>query len=303
MADSVVVAGEALMDLVPNADGTLTPFVGGGALNTARALARLGQPTAFVGSVSRDAFGRKVAGALAADGVQFDARLLTDRPTSLAVADLDGEGRASYQFYFAGTSAEALEPGVALAALSQAVSALHVGGLGLVLQPLAKAVEALVERLAGAALVMVDPNVRPSFIEDRAAYEARLARIVSRADVVKVSDEDMLFLAPGVAPHDSARALLTQGPKVVLLTLGAEGAVAFGAFGVRAAAAPAVKVSDTIGAGDAFSGAWLSRWLDLGRPLEDAEAVLAATQFACCAAALSCTRPGASSPTASELEL
>lgn len=302
-AGFAVVAGEALIDLVPAAGGTLAPLVGGGPFNTARALGRLGLPTAFIGSVSRDAFGRRIAGALAEDGVRLDASLRTDRPTSLAMAELDAQGRATYRFYFAGTSAEALEPEVALGALPDPVAALHVGGLGLVLEPLAQAVEALVERLSGTALTMVDPNVRPSLIGDGEGYAARLGRVVSRADVVKASDEDLQLLYPGRTPHETAEALLAEGPKLVLLTLGASGAVAFGSFGAQAIAAPPTAVADTIGAGDTFSGAWLARWLELRRPLSDGAAVQDATAFACRAAALSCTRPGASPPTRAELGL
>jgi fructokinase len=297
----VAVAGEALIDLVPRADGALEPLVGGGPFNAARALGRLGQATAFLGCVSRDAFGGRIAASLEADGVALDERLRTDRPTSLAIAELDAAGAASYRFHFADTSAEALEPGVALACLPETVRALHVGGLGLVLEPMAYAVEALAERLAGRALVMVDPNVRPSLIRDRAAYEARLSRVVSHADIVKLSDEDLQVLAPDRPPDEAARALLSQGPKLVLLTLGSKGAVAFGAFGDCAVPAPQVNVVDTIGAGDTFSGAWLTRWLQLERPLGDRNAVQDATAFACRAAALSCTRAGASPPTLAEM--
>lgn len=300
-AGLVAVAGEALIDLVPTPDGTLAPLPGGGPFNTARAVGRLGRPAAFLGRVSRDVLGRRIAQALDADGVRLDRRLLTDLPTSLAMAELDADGSAAYRFYFAGTSAEALEPQAALAALPAAVAALYVGGLGLVLQPLAAAVEALVERLTGRALVMADPNVRPAVIGDPAAYADRWARIVRQADVVKVSEDDLRVLAPGRPRESAAEALLAQGPELVLLTLGAEGAVAFGPFGARAAPAPRIAVVDTIGAGDTFSGAWLARWLELGRPLGDGDAVQEATRFACRAAALSCTRPGAAPPTRAEL--
>ena len=297
----VVVAGEALIDLAPRDDGALNPLVGGGPFNAARALGRLGQSAAFIGCISRDALGRRLVEALQADGVAFDERLHTDRPTSLAVAELDAEGGASYRFHFADTSAEALERDVALACLPAQVAALHVGGLGLVLEPMAQAVEALVQRVAGTALVMLDPNVRPSLVRDRQGYAARLRRIVSGADIVKLSDEDVHALAPGRPPHEFARDLLTQGPLLVLLTLGAKGALAIGAFGAYAVPAPKVTVVDTIGAGDTFSGAWLTRWLQIGQPLSDREAVLDATGFACRAAALSCTRAGASPPTMAEM--
>jgi fructokinase len=300
-AGMVVVAGEALIDLVPRPDGALAPIVGGGPFNTARALGRLGQPTAFVGSVSEDALGREIAAALTADGIWLDDSLRTERPTSLAVAQLDAEGRATYRFYFEETSAPALTPVTALASLPDAACALHVGGLGLVLQPMAEAIETLCGRLAGDALVMVDPNVRPTMIQDPASYEARVWRVVSKADIVKVSDEDLRALVPELAPRDAARALLGRGPKLVLLTLGAEGAVAFGTFGSHVVAAPRVTVVDTIGAGDIFSGAWLARWLERGAALDDGEAVQDATRFACRAAALSCARQGASPPTRAEM--
>jgi fructokinase len=301
MAGVVAVAGEALVDLVPGAGGMLAPLVGGGPFNTARALGRLGQATTFLGALSGDPFGRRLAAALAEDGVA--APLRTDRPTSLALAELDAAGRASYRFYFTDTSAEAVTPQAALAALPADAAALHVGSLGLVLRPLADAVEALVERLAGRALVMIDPNVRPTMIAQRADYDARLRRLIAQADVVKVSDEDLEALAPGVPAREAAQALLGQGPKLVLLTLGPKGAVAFGAFGAREAAAPPVVVADTIGAGDTFSGAWLARWLQLGRPLDDGAAAQDATAFACRAAALCCARPGAAPPTTAELRL
>lgn len=297
----VVVAGEALVDLVPQADGALACLVGGGPFNTARAIGRLGQAAAFIGRVSCDRLGEQIAQGLAADGVALDPRLRTERPTSLAMAELDAAGAASYRFYFAGTSAEQLEPSLALEVLPERAAALYVGGLGLVLEPLASAVEALVERLAGTALVMVDANVRPAVIADMAAYRVRLQQIIARADVVKVSEEDLQLLWPGAPPREAARALLDQGPRLVLLTLGPEGAVALGGFGARAVAAPAVEVVDTIGAGDTFSGAWLSRWFALGRPLYDAEAICEATAFGCRAAALSCTWRGASPPTLAQL--
>lgn len=298
---TLVVAGEALIDLVPRSDGALSPLIGGGPFNTAVAVARMGQPAAFIGCVSRDRFGRAIAAALADDGVRLDDRLLTDRPTSLAVAEIDAHGAAAYGFHLAGTSIEALTPDIALSVLPRTASALHVGSLALAREPMVTAMEALVRHMAGRALVMADPNVRPAIIDDFPAYRARLESLLAMVDVLKVSDADLQLLSPGVPAQDAAKALLDRGPKLVLLTLGAEGAVAIGAFGARSIAAPAVRVVDTIGAGDAFSGAWLTRWLEHGGALDDALAVVEATTFACRAASLSCTRAGAAPPFRSEM--
>lgn len=301
MSGRLAVAGEALIDLVPRPDGALAPLVGGGPLNAARAAGRLGQPTAFLGCVSNDGFGRSIAEALAGDGVALDPRLRTDRPTSLAVAELDANGAASYRFHFAETSAPGLTPAHAIAALPADTTALHVGALGLVLEPMATALEALMDHVGGRALVSLDPNVRPAVIADFDAYRVRMAGVMARADVVKVSDDDLRLLAPEIPPHEAAQALLGRGPKLVLLTLGPAGAVAIGSFGEREVPVPPVSVADTIGAGDVFCGAWLTRWLELGRALDDADAVVDATGFACRAAAWSCTQAGATPPTRADL--
>jgi fructokinase len=173
-----------------------------------------------------------------------------------------------------------------------------------VLPPAADALEALARELHGRALVMADPNCRPAVIADPAAYRARLGRVFARADVVKVSEEDLAWLAPGVPAADAARALLGQGPAVVLLTRGGEGAVAITAEGAADVPAPPVQVVDTIGAGDAFSAGWLAWWSERGLDrdaLSDAGAVTEATRFACLVAARTCERAGASPPRRSEL--
>ncbi|MBU1378534.1 MAG: carbohydrate kinase [Alphaproteobacteria bacterium] len=301
MIGVVAVAGEALVDLVPGPDGGVTPRLGGGPFNAARAAARVGSRTAFLGAISTDPHGVALAAALAADGVALDPRLRTDRPTSLATATLDEAGVATYRFDFAGSSAEHLEPRTALAAVTPDVGALLIGGLGLVLRPMADAVEALAGHLTGRALVMLDPNIRPQVISDREDFLARLRRLIAMTDVVKVSEEDLAFLAPGVPPAEAASGLLRQGPRLVLLTLGEDGAVALGAFGMRAASAPVVQAVDTIGAGDTFCGAWLSDWMACGAALSDGDAVQGAMVFACRAAALSCVSAGAAPPTRADL--
>ena len=297
----VVVAGEALIDLAPRPDGALSPLIGGGPFNTALALARLERPTTFIGCVSNDRFGRDIAAALTNEGVMLDDRLRTDRPTSLAVAELDADGAASYRFHLAETSLVQLTPELATDVLPQTLSALHVGSLALALPSTFPAIQALATAARGRAPIMVDPNVRPAVIDDLEAYRRRLDAIIAMADILKISDADLAILAPDAPPLDAARQYLDRGPRLVLLTLGAKGATAFGAFGRMTVDAPPVQVVDTIGAGDIFSAAWLDRWLSSGASFEDATAVSAATAFGCRVAGLSCTRPGAASPKRAEL--
>ena len=299
----IVVAGEALIDLVPVAEGELAAHPGGGPFNTARTLGRLERPAAYLGRISSDRFGTQLAELLVADGVSLDAVVRTQDPTTLALAELDAAGAASYRFYERGTSAPGLTEADALAALPPGVAFLHVGSLGLALEPMASALELLATRFAGELVLMVDPNCRPTAA--RGDYRARIERVLALADVVKVSEEDLAWLAPGVEAVDAARALLDREAAVVLLTLGGDGAVVLGRELEVAVPAPSVEVVDTIGAGDAFSGGWLAYWAEqgLGRAeLADSGAVVAATRFACHVAALTCARAGASPPRRSELE-
>ena len=134
---TIVVGGEALVDLVPHAAGELRAHAGGGPYNTARTLGRLEQDVHYLGCLSDDGFGARLRTQLVEDDVRLDTVVETPLPTTLALAELDASGAATYRFYTEGTSAPALEPEAALAALPERVDVLHVGTLGLVMEPTA----------------------------------------------------------------------------------------------------------------------------------------------------------------------
>jgi fructokinase len=173
----MIVVGESLIDLVPSGPEQLSAHCGGSPFITAGALARLGQPVSFLGCISDDALGGRLRAKLSEDGVALDSVIATSLPTTLAFADLDGHGSARYRFYTEGTSAAALTATGALAFLPAEFDTLLFGSLGLVLEPMATAVTAVVEADASRqALVVFDPNIRPSLIADRSLYLARLER-------------------------------------------------------------------------------------------------------------------------------
>ena len=297
-----LVAGEALFDLWLQ-DGDVRGRPGGGPFNTARSLGRLRRPVAYLGALSQDGFGRTLREHLAQDGVAPDAIVDTALPSTLALADIGPGGNVRYGFWSDGTASASLRPDAALAAIPREVDVLHVGTLGLVFEPMAEALEAVVARLAPRALVVVDPNVRPAAITGEQAYRERLDRVLALATVVKVSDEDLAWLCPGQAPEDAGRGLLDRGPAVVLLTRGADGAVVMTAGGERVVAAPPVRVVDTIGAGDAFSGGFLAAWRPApGGGVVDLEGAAAAAAYGALVAAMTCERAGASPPTLDEVE-
>jgi fructokinase len=301
----ILVAGEALFDLVlHDTDDDLRGHPGGGPFNTARTIGRLEQPVAFLGRLSIDRFGRTLDAMLEADGVGRGSVIDTNQPTTLAIAEVDHEGVARYRFYERGTSATGLETDAALAALPERVDILHAGTLGLTLEPVATATEAVIERVAGNALVAVDPNIRPWVIDDEDAYRARLERVLARSHVVKVSEEDVGWLYPGLPTAEAVRRLLERGPTVGLLTRGPNGALVVTRSAEVAVPAPRAKVVDTIGAGDAFGGGFLAWWSERGLDRDDLEridVVTEATAFACLVAARTCSKPGAEPPYRSEL--
>jgi fructokinase len=301
----ILVGGEALYDLVlQGPDDDLHGHPGGGPFNTARTIGRLEQPVSYLGRMSRDRFGDRMLGLLREDGVDLGAIVHTDDPTTLALAEVDTDGVARYRFYERGTSAIGLEPATALEALPDGVRILHVGTLGLMLDPVATALEAVVEHLAPDALIAVDPNIRPWVIHDADAYRARLARVLANAHVVKVSQEDIAWLYPDVPEVEGVRELLDQGPVLGLLTRGPNGALVVTRTAEVPVPAPRAKVVDTIGAGDAFGGGFLAWWSERGLARDDLGTIdlaVEATAFACLVAARTCARPGANPPYRSEL--
>ena len=202
MAGVILVAGEALIDLVPASEtiDSLAAHPGGGPFNAARTIARLERPVAYLGRLSRDRFGQRLEALLAKDGVRLDAIVHTDEPTTLALADVDELGVARYRFYTEGTAAAGLTSEEALAARPDAVQIVHAGTLGLVLEPTASALEAVIVRLSGHAMVFVDPNVRPDIIPDAGAYRERLARVLSRAMCSRSARRTSTGSRPDAAP-------------------------------------------------------------------------------------------------------
>ncbi len=300
----ILVGGEALVDLVLSDGDEVGAHLGGGPFNCARTLGRLEQPVAYLGRISTDRFGLRLREQLEADGVGLEAVVTTEDPTTLALAELDADSAATYRFYRDGTSAGGLTVEDALAVIPDGVEMIHTGTLGLVFEPTAMAMEAVVEQIADTALVMIDLNCRPSAITDPDGYRARLDRLLRRCDVVKASDADLEYLDPGRPDVEAARALLDLGPAVVLLTRGASGATVLWADGETEVEAPRVEVADTIGAGDAFGGGFLAWWRREGLgagDLQRTDAVVEATKFACLVAARTCERPGASPPRLAEL--
>jgi fructokinase len=306
----ILSCGEALIDMLPRetaaGEAAFVPYAGGAVFNTAIALGRLGAPSGFFTGLSTDLFGQVLDQTLAASNVDTALCARSARPTTLAFVRLVN-GQASYAFYDENTAGRLLSQ-ADLPDLPDTVQTLFFGGICLVHDPAASTYEAFQARAAAAGRVtMIDPNVRPGFILDEPAYRARISRMIGRADIVKLSDEDLHWLYGAGDPGDLARAILSQGPKVVFITEGARGARAITATQDRFVAAARVTVADTVGAGDTFNAGVLAALHRAGSLTGPALAAIAdntldaALSLGTRAAAITVSRPGANPPWAHEL--
>lgn len=305
----ILCCGEALIDMLPRqtkaGEAAFAPYPGGAVFNTAVALGRLGADAGFFYGLSSDFFGDMLADFLVESGVDASLCLRADRPSTLAFVQLV-DGQARYAFYDEATAGRMLRV-ADLPELPQKVGTLFFGGISLVAEPVGATLEALMTREAGGRVTMIDPNIRPGFVTDEAAYRARIDRMLALSDIVKLSDEDLHWLRGGGDIPDLARALLGEGPKLVCMTEGSKGATAYTAGHEVFVPAPKVEVADTVGAGDTFNAgllAALERAGALTKPAlsaPDPETLKAALTLGVRAAAVTVSRAGANPPYAREL--
>lgn len=307
----ILCCGEALIDMVaaPSLDGPdgFVPHSGGAVFNTAIALGRLGARAGMLTGLSRDMFGDQLADALNASDVDTTHIIRSDRPSTLAFVKLE-DGQASYSFFDENSAGRMIRP-EDMPELPSDITALFFGGISLASDPSASAYAALLERQGGPRAVMIDPNIRPLFITDEEGYRRRMAAMISQADIVKVSDEDLDWLNPApLTQAEKISAMLDTGPSVVIVTQGAEGATATLADGTSIAV-PAVKtnVVDTIGAGDTFNAGFLAKLSDMDLLTPEAlgtldpDALRDAMAHGARVAAITVSRAGANPPWANEL--
>lgn len=298
----IAVCGEALIDFTPSEIGgerAYIPRPGGSPCNVAVGLARLGVPAVFIGRLSTDHFGETLRAYLTDSGVNLRWLSRGDEPTTLAFVIPRAGGAHDFAFYGANAADQNLAIADLPRAFPDAVSALHFGSYSLMLGESAHAYETLMRREHRRRLISLDPNVRPTLFPDRAAYRRRIEALLEFAALVKVSAEDLHWLYPNESPSDVAYRWLDAGPALVVLTLGAGGAI--GITSKQRVHSPAVPVSvaDTVGAGDAFTAALLSHIYNAGYlslaaiPTLTHHALATALAHANLHASIACARRGA----------
>jgi len=293
---SVLVVGEALVDVVRHDHGDTVEHPGGSPFNVAVGLARLGVLTTLAAQLADDAHGDLLHEHLLASDVELDDLSPTPERTSTAAATLAADGTAHYDFDLVWKPDSLPDP--------DAFSALHVGSLGTILMPGSRLVAQIVARAHAVGVpVSFDANVRLTVEPDVARWRQVFDTLAPLATVLRMSDDDASVLFPGRDVGDVAAELATE-QRLVAITRGGDGAVLATATHVVEIGAPAVDVVDTIGAGDSFTAALLAGLAARGWPTASdlrADDLTMLGDYAARAAAITCSRPGADPPTAADL--
>ena len=296
------VAGEVLIDLIPQSTGAKLAVVGGGPANTAKALAKLGFDSYFIDGMSNDDYGQKAKAELLADGVNLKYVSFTDKPTCTADVSLDTNGSASYIFTIDGTATFDISHSWLPEPLAIKPAVLHIGTLITIIEPAASIAHEWASAVANVAPIVFDPNIRPSVQGNRDLYQAAIAKWAAISSVIKVSDDDLAWLYPDKDALEVANEWISDGAALVVITRGSEGLVGVTAQGMVSVPGVKITVVDTVGAGDTVGAVVVEAIVEKGLASLQGDALRAVLTRAAKAAAITCSRAGANPPTKAEID-
>ena len=298
MSESIWVAGEVLIDLIPRG-GERVAIVGGGPANTAKALARLGFDSYFIDGLSTDQYGEQARAELLADGVKLDYTLTSNNPTCLATVTLDENGSASYEFLIDGTATFEFNESW-LPDPTHPPAVLHVGTLATIVEPGATNLFNWAKKVK--APLVFDPNIRSSVVNDRTRYQQIVEKWATISSVIKMSDDDLAWLYPEMDFRSDAENFINEKTQLVVITKGASGLTGFTEDGEVSVPGVKVEVVDTVGAGDTVGAILVEAIVKYGIDNLVGTTLENALNRAAAAAAITCSRAGANPPTLKELE-
>lgn len=301
----IAVCGEALFDVFAAGSTptglSLDARIGGSPFNVAVGLARMGQRAALVTQIAYGFLGDRLMQALAAEGVDTRAVRRTQAPTTLSLVGLDAQGVPSYAFYGEGAADRCVDDSV-LGLIPAEVQAIHVGSYTTVVGQTAATQRRLIERDHHHRLVSYDPNIRLNVEPNAQVWRDQIEWMLRRTHLLKVSEEDLGLVLPGLSPEGFAQRALGQGVALVVVTRGENGALAWTATEALAMPPVPTAVVDTVGAGDTFQAALLTALSEGGHLSPQGLRGMARAElerclwFAARAASITCSRRGADLP-------
>ncbi len=301
MSDQVWIVGEVLIDLIPERDQYFA-VVGGGPANTAKALAKLGVKTYFIGGISNDEYGQMAKSELLSANVLLDYAQYSNKPTCSAKVMLSKSGSASYEFVIKDTATFDFFVSWLPDPKSIKPLLLHIGTLATVIEPGASVLFEWVKSVAHVAPIVFDPNIRPAVLGDRDDYVKKVEKWVSISSAVKVSDEDLDWLYPGKVVGEIVNKWLEKGVQLVVVTLGDKGITAYRKSEEISVDAVKVDVADTVGAGDTVGAVLVDAIVKNGLERLTGEVLKSMLSRAAKAAAITVSRTGANPPGKDEID-
>lgn len=279
----VVVFGEALTDIVQGEPGQWQGYPGGAPWNVARGLSRLGVSSAFAGAISSDGLGDELARESAAAGLPEAFIQRVDADPLVAIVP----SKFPPRYFFAGEADLRFEPAKLPKGWLEAAQLCHFSCISLAREPLGGVLleQARQARAAGKR-ISYDPNWRN--LMGRHYRDQVFPELVSLADEIKLSDEDLRQIYPGLNEEQALQALRELNPAaLILFTRGEHGLALYTTDARYEQPAIKVEVVDTVGAGDASMAGWLaSKFVGI----EDYQQRL---RFAAACASASCSHAGA----------
>lgn len=305
----IAVLGEALIDFIAGSDGAYRPHLGGSPYNVAIGLARHGVETSYLSPLSDDGFGDQLFQSLVNEEVRLPLRRRSLWPTSLALVNLDGRGQAAYRLYREGIADKDAGFEEIAACIPDDLRVFHTGSLAITPSQLPKIRQVFSLVKQKGVLVSIDINIRIRASIDQNKYLQGVRSLLSQADIVKASDEDLAALEIGKDIRETAEIIFKEMKGgILVLTEGDGGAIVYSPRGIVARNSYRIdEVVDTVGAGDTFHSAFLA-YLSCGGKLTDPVGEISvedlgnALEFACAAAAINVSRAGCSPPTREEVE-
>ena len=285
------------MDLIPVVGKDQVPIVGGGPANTAKAVARLGYPTYFVGGISSDEYGRAVELELLRSGVDLSLVHRGDSPTALAIATINEAGLASYEFKLDSTVSFNFHSSWLP---EEDAEVIHIGSVATLLESGASELYKWLSNKS--ATVVFDPNVRPSIQGDREIYRNSVERWIDLAKIVKLSEDDFSWLYQS-SESDVITNWFSRGVEIVVVTRAEKGLSAFTRDGRIDCPAAKVELVDSVGAGDTIGAVIVEGLLKYGLGGLKADVLRQVLERAAKAAGITCSRAGANPPWKEELDL
>ena len=305
----IISLGEALIDFISKEGLSFEGFPGGSPMNTSVAISRLGVPCKFLGRISTDIFGNRLIDHLKTNSVGIDMIIRTDDSTTLSFVHKQTDGQAQYGFFANGTAdrnfpKEELKKII----LPSEARIIHFGSISLSMEPCGSTISEFLLNTPKNLILSFDPNIRPSLVPDKTKYMERFKKLCKISSIVKLSDEDLLWLYPELETDKAISLLLELGVSLIALTTGKTGALLINKNNRVLSPLFDLPVADTIGAGDTFHGALLSylykqNWLDRNTLNNlSKEQLNSIGNYANKAAGINCSRSGANPPTELDMD-